>query len=105
MKTVGGIVLAAALVTAPAQAQVVDFSKMTCKDFLAGGSESMVFMMTWLDGYYTDEDAPAVFNLAKMKEKGAKLDEYCAKYPTIGLMSAAAQFMGRIANVEGSRAN
>jgi len=100
MKTVGAAVLAAVLMAAPARAQAVDLSRITCKDFLAGGSESMGFMMTWLDGYYTDEDAPAVFDLAKMREKGAKLGEYCAKHPTIGLMTAAAQFMGKIANAE-----
>jgi acid stress chaperone HdeB len=97
MKTVGTAVLAAVLVAVPARA-AVDLSRITCQDFLTGGSESMRFMMTWLDGYYTDEDAPAVFDLEKMKEKGAKLGEYCAKHPTIGLMTAAAQFMGKIAH-------
>ncbi|MGP0092829.1 MAG: HdeA/HdeB family chaperone [Xanthobacteraceae bacterium] len=107
MKTVAAIVLATALIVAPAGVQAVDLSRLTCKDFLAGGGEAMGFMMTWLDGYYTDEDAPAIFDLEKMKEKGAKLGEYCAKHPTIGLMTAAAQFMGKIANAEreGSRAD
>jgi hypothetical protein len=35
-----------------------------------------------------------------MTEKGAKLGAYCAKHPTIGLMTAAAQFVGKIANAE-----
>src|ERR1700681_4272638 len=98
MKTVGAVVLAAMLAAAPARAQAVDLSRLTCKDFLAGGSESKGFIMTWLDGFYTNEDAPAVFDLVKMKEKGEKLGEYCAEHPTIGLMAAAAQFMGKIAS-------
>src|SRR5579864_2760540 len=100
MKIVGTAVLAAVLIAASAQAQAVDLSRITCKDFLAGGGESVGFMMAWLDGYYTDEDAPAVFDVEKMKAKakGARLGEYCAKHPTIGLMTAAAQFMGKIAN-------
>jgi acid stress chaperone HdeB len=100
MKTAATVVLAAALIGAPARAQAVDLSRLSCKDFLAGGSESIGFMMTWLDGYYTDEDAPAIFDLQKMKEKGEKLGEYCAKHPTIGLMTAAAQFMGKIAHAD-----
>jgi hypothetical protein len=98
MKTVGTAVLAAMLIAAPARAQAVDLSRLTCKDFLAGGNEGTGLMMAWLDGFYTNEDAPAVFDLEKMKEKGAKLGEYCAKHPTIGLMAAAAQFMGKIEN-------
>jgi hypothetical protein len=100
MKTAATVVLAAAIIGAPARAQAVDLSRLSCKDFFAGGSESMGFMMTRLDGYYTDEDAPAIFDLEKMKEKGGKLGEYCAKHPTIGLMTAAAQFMGKIANAD-----
>jgi len=96
MKT-GAVVLAAALIAAPVQA--VDLFRLTCKDFLASG-ESAGFMMSWLDGYYTDEDAPAIFDLDKMKEKGAKLGAYCAQQPSVGLMTAAAQFMGKIANAE-----
>jgi acid stress chaperone HdeB len=105
MKTGAAIVLAAGLIAAPAGVQAVDLSRLTCKDFLAGGGEAMGFMMTGLDGYYTDEDAPAIFDPEKMKEKGAKLGEYCAKHPTVGLLTAAAQFMGKIANAEpeGSR--
>jgi acid stress chaperone HdeB len=98
MKIVGTAVLAAMLVAAPARAQAVDLSRLTCRDFLAGGSESTGFVLAWLDGFYTNEDAPADFDWEKLKEKGAKLGEYCAKHPTIGLMSAAAQFMGKIAN-------
>ena len=97
MKTAGALVIAALLIAAPARSQAVDLSRLTCMDFLAGGSESKSFMLSWLDGYYTNEDAPAIFDLEKMKAKGARLDEYCAKHPAIGLMAAAAQFMGKIA--------
>ena len=31
----------------------------------------------------------------KMKEKGAKLSEFCAKNPTVGLATAAEQFLGK----------
>ena len=100
MKIVGTAVLAAMLVAAAARAQAVDLSRLTCRDFLAGGGDGTGFMLAWLDGFYTNEDAPAVFDLETMKEKGAKLGEYCAKHPTIGLMTAAAQFMCKVANAE-----
>ena len=95
MRIAGAVLFAAALIGTPARA--VDLSKLTCKDFLAGGGESKSFMLTWLDGYYTNEDAPAIFDLEKMNAKGAKLEDYCTRHPAIGLMAAAAQFMGKLA--------
>jgi len=95
MKTFGTALLAALLLAAPARAQVVDLSTITCKDFLASGKDNIGFIMMWLDGYYTEDDGPAVVNFDKMKEKGAKLAEYCTKNPTVGLATAAEQFMGK----------
>ena len=51
--------------------------------------------MVWLDGYFTSEDDPAVVDFNKMKEKGARLGEYCAKNPTHGLLTAAEEVMER----------
>ena len=95
MKTFGAALLAALLLTAPARAQVVDLSAITCKDFLANNKDNISLITMWLDGYHTDDDGPAVVNFDKMKEKSAKLSEYCAKNPTVGLMTAAEQFMGK----------
>ena len=97
MKAARAVVIAAALIAVPAHA--VDLARLTCKDFLASG-DSAGFIMSWLDGYYTDEDAPAIFDLERTKEKGARLGAYCATHPTTGLLIAAAQFMGKIANAE-----
>jgi acid stress chaperone HdeB len=40
-------------------------------------------------GYYSDQDAPPVVDFDKMKEDAAKLAGYCAKNPTVGLITAA----------------
>jgi acid stress chaperone HdeB len=49
----------------------------------------------WLDGYFTSEDDPAVVDFNKMKQKGEKLGEYCAKNPAQGLLTAADEVMGK----------
>jgi acid stress chaperone HdeB len=95
MKTVGIAVLAAVLLAAPAPAQVVDLSTFTCKDFLASGKDNVGFIMMWLDGYYTEDDAPTVVDVDKMRANTAKLAEYCTKNPAVGLITAAEQFMGK----------
>jgi acid stress chaperone HdeB len=77
----------------PASAQVVDLSTIKCKDFLDSGKETIGYVMMWLDGYFTGEDDPAVVDLARMKQKGEKLGDYCAKNPTHGLLTAAEEVM------------
>jgi acid stress chaperone HdeB len=79
----------------PASPQVVDLSTIKCKEFLDSGKETIGYIMMWLDGYYTGEDDPAIVDFDKMKQKGEKLGEYCAKNPAHGLLTAAEEVMGR----------
>ena len=90
MKIPQAMIVAAVLVcAASAQAQVVDLSTITCKDFFEGDKDRIGYVLMWLDGYYTDQDAAAVVDFGKMKENAVKLGEYCARNPTIGLGTAA----------------
>jgi acid stress chaperone HdeB len=91
MRRIGMIVMAAAtLIGAVAvSAQVVDLSTITCKQFIESDKDTIGSLLMWLDGYYTHNDAPAVIDFDKMKVKGKKLGEYCAKNPSIGLVTAA----------------
>ena len=94
MKTFA-IALAAVLLATPAPAQVVDLAAISCKDFLTNGKDNIALITMWLDGYYTGDDEPAIVNFDKMKEKSAKLSEFCAKNPAVGLATAAEQFLGK----------
>jgi acid stress chaperone HdeB len=89
------VLMAMSLAAAPADAQVVDLSTIKCKEFLDSSKETIGYIMMWLDGYFTSEDDPAVVDFDKMKEKGVKLGEYCAKNPTHGLLTAAEDVMGQ----------
>jgi acid stress chaperone HdeB len=93
MRIAFAVLLAIALVAPPASAQVVDLSTIKCKEFLDSGKETIGYLMMWLDGYFTNEDDPAVVDFDKMKAKGARLGEYCAKNPTHGLLTAAEEVM------------
>jgi acid stress chaperone HdeB len=83
---VTAVVLAAAT---PAQAQKVDLSTITCKQFLEMNRESVSLILMWMAGYYSDQDAPPIVDFDKMKEDATKLGSYCAKNPTTGLITAA----------------
>jgi acid stress chaperone HdeB len=84
------IVALALLATAPvAQAQVVDLSKTSCKEFLESGKDGIMIIWAWLYGYYSDQDADPVVDFAKLTAQGTKLAEACKADPTKDIISVA----------------
>ena len=43
-----------------AQKQQFDLSTLTCKQFLEYNRDNMSLMLMWLDGYYSEDDAPPI---------------------------------------------
>src|SRR5258707_10198987 len=82
-------VLIALFAAAPAQAQVVDLSKTTCKEFLESGKDGIMIIWAWLYGYYSDQDADPIVDFAKMTSQGQKLAEYCKANPGVDIIKAA----------------
>jgi acid stress chaperone HdeB len=72
-----------------AQAQVVDLSKTTCKEFLESGKDGVMIVWAWLYGYYSDQDADPIIDFAKLTEQGQKLAEFCKTNPGVDLIRAA----------------
>ena len=93
MKTVRALAvslsLAAMLSAAPAQAQVVNLSKMSCKEFLTTGKDGITFIWAWLYGYYADQDADPIIDFGKLTAKGQALAEACQKSPDKDVISIA----------------
>jgi acid stress chaperone HdeB len=84
---------ASLIIALPAQAQKIDLSKMTCRQFLDASKENYTVIMTWLSGYFADEDEPAVIDFDKIKGQGEMLRDYCRRHPTDELMEAAEEVM------------
>jgi len=95
MRVAFAALIAMMLLSNPASSQVVDLSTIQCKEFLDSSKETIGYIMMWLDGYFTGEDDPAVVDFDRMKQKGEKLGQYCAKNPTHGLLAAAEEVMGK----------
>lgn len=88
-------VLVAALLLAanPAGAQSVDLSKIKCKDFIELPKETAFAITVWLDGYFTDEEDPAVVDFDKLKAMAEKVGAFCSQNPKMGLITAAESVM------------
>jgi acid stress chaperone HdeB len=84
------IVCATLFAAAPAaQAQVVDMSKLSCKDFLEISKDSMVMTWAWLYGYYADQDADPVIDFTELTNLGAQLAETCKANPGANMIKTA----------------
>lgn len=91
MKTlrVLAVCLAASAFAAPAGAQVVNLSKMPCKEFVGLKPEAITMLWAWLYGYYADQDADPVIDFNKLIAKGQALAEACQKAPNKDIISVA----------------
>jgi acid stress chaperone HdeB len=91
MRAVRNLVLTAALFACvpAAQAQVVDLSKTSCKEFLESGKDGIMIVWSWLYGYYSDQDADPIIDFAKLTQQGQKLADYCKANPTSDIIKAA----------------
>jgi acid stress chaperone HdeB len=91
MRAFRNLAVAVALVACgpAAQAQVVDLSKTTCKEFLESGKDGVMIIWAWLYGYYSDQDADPIIDFAKLTEQGQKLAEFCKVNPGVDIIRAA----------------
>jgi acid stress chaperone HdeB len=84
-----------AAAAAPAHAQAVDLAAIKCKEFLEFKQDRVGFILMWLDGYYTADEDPVVVDFDSAKAKAAKLNAYCAKHPTLNVITAAESVLGK----------
>jgi hypothetical protein len=91
MKAVRAVALTAAMLALipTVQAQKVDLSKTSCKEFLSSGKDGISIIWAWLYGYYADQDADPVVDFGKLTSLGSKLAEECAKTPDTDIISVA----------------
>lgn len=72
-----------------AKAQDLDFSKITCKQFVTGSKEEIGVILTWLEGYYTKENAPPVLSSDKIVKDAKALSAYCKDHGDEDVIKAA----------------
>ncbi|MBS7542153.1 HdeA/HdeB family chaperone [Ancylobacter oerskovii] len=87
-------IIAVMLGTSPVLAEKWDLSTMTCQQFINSDKSTIGVILSWLDAYYKDEDAPPVIDTEKFVSNAEKLGTYCAANPQIGLITASDTLFG-----------
>jgi hypothetical protein len=77
------------LCSGPARSEVIDFSKITCKQFFDTHKGDVNFILAWLDGYSREENDPPVFDTTAFAAGAKKFAEYCAAHPGASMTTAA----------------
>ena len=97
MKTTVSMLFAAAfaLSSVPARAEVLDLSTLTCEQFLKGGDDEIKMVLTWMDGWYKGDDDKAIIDTNVFVENAKKFGAYCAANPTISIVNAAEEILGK----------
>jgi acid stress chaperone HdeB len=89
------LLVAAAFIPAQAKAEKFDLSTVTCKQFFEYNKENLSLLLVWLEGYFSDQDADPVIDFDAMGSKAKKLGEFCAKNPTVDVITAAEKIYGQ----------
>jgi hypothetical protein len=95
-----GLALPAAAVflacVSPAMAAAtLPLAELSCKQFTGYNKDNTGIILTWLDGFYADRDAPPVIDFGRMGENGKKLEQYCTDHPDTPVSKALGKLMGK----------
>ncbi|MGO9008397.1 MAG: HdeA/HdeB family chaperone [Beijerinckiaceae bacterium] len=85
--------LVVTLFAAPALAEDLDFSKIKCSEFVAAPKDQIGTILTWLEGYYTKEDAPPIMYADKTVKDAKALGDYCRAHGDDDVIKAAETVM------------
>jgi len=97
MKTTVSILFAATLMlsSAAANATVLDLSTMNCKQFVDSDKDTIMMVLTWMDGWYKGDSDEAVIDTEVFVKNAKKFGEYCGKNPTMSIVNAAEEVLGK----------
>jgi acid stress chaperone HdeB len=92
MKTLAALLVGGCLLCGgPARAEVIDFSKITCKQFFDTHKSDVNLILAWLSGYSREENDPPIFDTNEFADEAKKFFAYCAAHPSVTLMAVADQ--------------
>jgi HdeA/HdeB family len=86
------VLVSATLITASApSAHCLDFSKVTCRAFLASGQANMAAMFMFLRGYHSGKRGIIPYD--SRDRYAGRLGFYCRQHPDANLIEASEQIL------------
>ena len=63
--------------------------------FIEGGEDTIKLVLTWMDGWYKGDSDVAIIDTDVFVANAKKFGTYCAKNPTISIVNAAEEILGK----------
>ncbi|MBN9074531.1 MAG: hypothetical protein J0H34_23585 [Rhizobiales bacterium] len=95
IRTLALAAVATIAISSSALAEKIDLSTMKCSDFVKSDEQTVMVILSWIDGFYKDEDSSAIIDTDLFIENSKKLGEYCGQNPDIGVGTAAEELFGK----------
>jgi hypothetical protein len=73
----------------PAASEDLDFSKISCKEFISAPKDQISTILVWLEGYYTKNNDPPIMYADKTMKDAKGLSDYCNAHPGDDIVKAA----------------
>jgi len=106
-----GAIVSAFLLSAPARAEKLDVSTVTCQqltDALDHGSKDDQFgmgvILYWIAGYSGTDEQATIIDFDGMKTDFEKIVAQCREQPKVGVLAVSAKFLGENATPQGKDA-
>jgi hypothetical protein len=75
--------------------KLIYLAEISCKMFTEFSQQEQAIIVSWLQGYSLQQQAPAIIDLGKLSSDKAKLTEHCINRPQDDVMTAAEAVMGQ----------
>jgi acid stress chaperone HdeB len=96
MKLFNSVVLAIALTTlGNADAQKIDVSAMTCRQFVQSNEANSQVILVWFLGFYTEVENPQVIDVGKLDNLRERFLTFCKQQPEFRMTTAAEGILGK----------
>ena len=83
-----------AQITAPQAQETVDFSKITCEQFMLENPLLSKYVVFWLSGYYNGRRDNTIIETGAIEENEGKVDLYCNDHHEMSVMDAVQNVLG-----------
>jgi acid stress chaperone HdeB len=96
MRLFNSVVLAIALTTlGNADAQKIDVSAMTCRQFVQSNEANSQVILAWFLGFYTEVENPQVIDVGKLDNLRERFLTFCKQQPEFRMTTAAEGILGK----------
>lgn len=94
-KLIAAAALLAAVSTAPAKAEMLDMSTVTCGALATMGEDEVAWFLIWLDGYLAGQADTTQLDIAELGNQIDGIAKVCGEKPEIAVLTAAKEYLNQ----------